>query len=372
MSTLTNYADRRLLEITDEAHRLAKARLDREQLANRPLGLTRREIEAYRLTAGITGACNGKKAGGVEMEASLALEKSLGKSLPETSFLVPLEVLAHLGRRDLNSAVGAQGGFLVGEEIVEVVPTRRAAAKVVKLGATEVGPLTNNALIPRFTAGGTITWHATEQTVGAESTPTLSQIALLPKTVSINFEWSRQWILQSAAEPIVQADVLDGINVVKDQVAAAGSGASGQPVGIVNTAGIGSVTGAAIAWSGILEFEQDVAEANVLHDEATGGYLATPAVRKLLKGREKAAGSGFIWEGHTMNGYPALASTNVPAANLIFGDWRQLLIAMWGVMEFRVNPYANFQAGIVGVQGICSMDIALRTPAAFSVATGVS
>jgi hypothetical protein len=50
---------------------------------------------------------------------------------------------------------------------------------------------------------------------------------------------------------------------------------------------------------------------------------------------------------------------------MIFGDWDQLLIAEWGVLELEVNPYANFQAGIIGVRSFMTCDVGLRYPGAF-------
>jgi len=44
----------------------------------------------------------------------------------------------------------------------------------------------------------------------------------------------------------------------------------------------------------------------------------------------------------------------------------------WGVLEVEVNPFANFQAGIIGVRAISSMDCGLRYAAAFSYASSIT
>ena len=67
-----------------------------------------------------------------------------------------------------------------------------------------------------------------------------------------------------------------------------------------------------------------------------------------------------------------MASNNVPSATMIFGDWSQMLMAEWGVLEVDINPFANFQAGIIGVRAMYSVDFGVRVPGAFSVATSIT
>jgi hypothetical protein len=85
-----------------------------------------------------------------------------------------------------------------------------------------------------------------------------------------------------------------------------GSGASGQPTGIIGTSGIGGVTGASITYAGILEFQTDVAGANVV--PASGGYVTTPPIAALLMARQRFSSTdtplwiGNIWDGAISKG----------------------------------------------------------------------
>jgi len=67
-----------------------------------------------------------------------------------------------------------------------------------------------------------------------------------------------------------------------------------------------------------------------------------------------------------------MSSNQMPSANLLFGDFGQVIIGEWGALEIEVNPFANFQAGISGVRAIYTVDIGVRIPAAFSLATSVT
>jgi hypothetical protein len=77
-----------------------------------------------------------------------------------------------------------------------------------------------------------------------------------------------------------------------------------------------------------------------------------------------------LWEGNLWNGqmagFPAMSSNQMASGTMLFGDWSQVVVGEWGVLEVEVNPYANFQAGIIGIRALVSMDVGLRYAAAFS------
>jgi hypothetical protein len=57
---------------------------------------------------------------------------------------------------------------------------------------------------------------------------------------------------------------------------------------------------------------------------------------------------------------------------MAFGDWSQVVIGEWGVLELDVNPYADFKAGIVGLRAFYSCDVAVRYAGAFSKAATIT
>jgi hypothetical protein len=57
----------------------------------------------------------------------------------------------------------------------------------------------------------------------------------------------------------------------------------------------------------------------------------------------------------------------------VVGDWSQLLLAQWGAGPvLEVDPYTSFKTGVVAMRVMFSVDVGVRSPAAFSVATGIS
>jgi HK97 family phage major capsid protein len=198
---------------------------------------------------------------------------------------------------------------------------------------------------------------------------------LSPKTVSAYTEFSRQLLLQSspAVDRFLTRILLSAVGVAIDVSVLNGSGASGQPLGIIGTPGIGSVTGTTLALAGVHEFQTDIGDALT----ATCGYATTRAVAKVLAERERLTGSGVsLWEGNlyegTLGGYRAMSSGNIPTDHLVFGDWPKILLASWGTLAIEVNPFAQFQNAILGMRCIHSLDVGVLRPAAFSVATAVT
>lgn len=363
------------------------------------LGMSKREVKQYSVLRAIGAVVdNNWKSAGLELEAHQEIQKRVGRTpKSNNSFFVPFDVQARgmdlsdeaierevarrvaraTGRRDLTVASGSGGGFLVATQNMGFVELLRNATVLYALGARRLGGLTDSITIPRQTSGGTAYWLSTEATAVTESQLVLGQIAMTPKTVGAYTEISRQLTLQANpdAETLVMADLAAQVAVDIDAKGINGSGASGQPTGLLNTSGTGSVTGTSIAYAGVIEFQTDVFGANAL--SGSSGYLTTGVVAGLLKQRVKWGSTASpLWDGRledgNVDGYRGMASNQVPAGFLIFGDFSQIVIAEWGVLEVDVNPFANFPAGILGVRAISSVDIAVRYPSAFSIASSVT
>lgn len=369
----------------------------------RNLGLSDQEVQRFSISRAIRALVTKDwKDAGFERDCHQATEKRLGEAKHD-GVLIPPDVLQRLMlpinrramyredpmgalalereilQRDLTVGVASAGGNLVQTSNLagSFIELLRARARVVQLGAIVLPGLRDSITIPKQTGAGSFFWLATEATAITEGNQTFGQVALSPKNGGAYTELSMQLLKQSnpAADMIVMTDLGKVCALAVDLAALNGSGAAGQPLGVIGTSGIGAVTGAALAWLGVVEFESDVSTANA--DVETMAYLTTPAVRGLLKAREKAASTGnFIWGGvlgdNRVNGYRGEVSTQVPAANMLFGDFSQIVIGEWGALEISMNPYANFPAGIVGIRAWVTVDVGVRQAGAFSLATGIT
>lgn len=378
--------------ITEDLLRIMEERGKNNPKSDAQIGLSQGEAKRYSLMQAIR-ACESKNwtHAGFELECSREIAKRLNTVPDPNKFYVPFEVqsLSYDGqrrslsgwtdtqRRDLTVASASGGGYLVGTENMSFIELLRNRSVAYRLGARRMSGLVGNITVPRQTAAATAYWLSTESTAVTESQPTFGQMALSPKTVGAYTEISRQLMLQSSpdAEGLVVGDLGAVCALALDVGALRGSGASGEPTGIVNTGGIGSVTGTSIAYAGILEFQTDVATANVR--PVAGGYATTPSVAALLMQRVKFTSTasplweGNVWDGQ-MSGFAAMSSNQMSSASMLFGDWSQLVIGEWGILQVEVNPYANFQAGIVGVRAMVTVDVGLRYAGAFSLATSIT
>ena len=385
-----------LLQVSND---LLKIFEERGKLNPRPasrLGLTAEETQRFSLLRAIQAcADNNWSKAGFELECSKAAAQKLGKVVDEKRFYVPFEVQqrsvqlpqerllemavrAALGKRDLTVATAGAGGFLVQTDNVGFIEMLRNRMLAFRIGVRRLSGLQGSVTIPRQSAAATAVWLANEASTATESQQTFVQVAMSPKTVAGYTEISRQLLLQSnpGAEGIVTDDLAQIIAVAGDLAVFEGSGAGGQPTGLSQTAGIGSVTGTSLAAGGVIEFQTDVASGNVV--PMSPAYVTTPAVAGLLMVRPELPSTGVtrLWKGNIFDGslfdLPAQTTNQVTAASMVFGDWQEIVVGEWGVLEVEVNPYANFQAGIIGVRAMYSMDVGVRRPFAFSRATSIT
>lgn len=363
------------------------------------IGLTSREVEGYSFTKAIlaqTDANYARREAGFELEASRAMAQKLGRA-PQGLF-VPIDVLRHQsrgqrGQRDLTVGAAAYGGNLVatdlqGDNFVEILRNR---AVLLNLGARTLGGLVGNVAIPSQVGPATASWLP-EGGAPIESQQTFGQVLLAPKTVGAYTDFSRRLLLQSSPniESLVRRDLAGALSVEIDRVAIAGSGTGNEPLGILNASGVGAVAvganGGSLTWSHILQLEEGLANANADVGDALG-YVTNYKVRRALKSTTKTTdgASGFIWSDEMrdangfgkLNGYPAAASNYVPSnltkgtgvglSAVIFGNWSDVLIGMWGGLDILADKFSLSTSGGTRVVALLDLDVAIRHVASFVV-----
>lgn len=344
------------------------------------IGMTDKEQREFSLLRAMSAAATGKwDKAGLEREVSEELEKRHGRAA--AGFFVPTDLIA----RAYSKGNAANGGNVIENDyredlFIELLRNRLAVAQ---LGATVLDGLVGDITIPKHLTGNTVQW-VDENGSATESNATFGQMSLKPKTVTANTELSRKFILQSSlsAEQFARSELLKAMMLGIDLAAINGKGTGNEPTGILNTAGIGAVeigaNGGAPEWKHIVALESAIAAANA--DIGDLAYITNARVRGLLKTKLKADGvSGYIWQdGATpLNGYRCAVSNQIPSnltkgtsANkcspLIFGNWSDLMIAHWGVLDVIVDPYTKSTAGAVRITTLQDVDIAVRHVESFA------
>jgi HK97 family phage major capsid protein len=340
------------------------------------LTLSPREVRDFSIHRALRAAYSGDwSKAGFERSVTLAL---IGDEPHESNrLIIPPQVLA----RDLVAGSGPAGGFLVETSARGVLDSLRPILATARLGASIITGLQSNVTYARNAGGLTITWQATESTQAVETDNfATGQIALTPKTATAFVEASRlfQLMTADAGEAMILRELRLGLATAVDAAAFTGTGASGQPTGILNIPGIGTFTGASINYAALLESQTDILSNNALSEGGRVAFVCRPAVASLLANRQGFnANSGPCWQGPlaegTVIGCPAMSTMQLPAATLLAGDFSQMLLAEWGSgVDIRVDPYSGFLAGRVGMAASISVDVSCGWPQAFSVATSVS
>lgn len=349
------------------------------------LDLSATEKRRYSLMRALRAAQNRSwKDAGLELECNKEISKRFQK-LPksDTSFFVPLDIMMRdlpTQKRDMTVAGVSGSNYLVStdNQAGSFIDLLRNTSVALRMGATRLSGLVGNVTIPKMTAGNTAYWLADETTQITESQPTIGQLSLAPKNVAALTELSHQLMQQSSpdAEQMILSSIARDIGLAIDVGILRGSGAAGQPTGIVNTAGIGSFTGTSLASAGVLNAQGDVAAANALFPGC--GYVTTPAVAELLMARPELPSTGTtrLWKGNMLEGsifdFPAMSSAQMSAATMLFGYWPSVVLAEWGVLELMTNPYSDFTRGLTAVRGWYTVDVGMRYPAAFSYASSIT
>lgn len=314
----------------------------------------------------------------VEQRASDEIAERIGRQ-PENGIFIPYaQLLAgelrekwQREQRDITKAT--TGADLVGTDLLprQFIELLRNETLVVRAGATIVDGLQGDVDIPRQAAAGVVTWLAAETTdLTTDTTFDTDKVSLTPKTVGVRHDISRRMLKQSSPgiEELVRNDIRATIGISIDSQAIVGDGTGGTPSGIIdNATGAVDLTGGA-TWADIVEFETDLDSANALRGRLA--YAVRPATAGTLKTTQKDAGSGlFLMDSNgQMNGYNVFVSNQIPATQpIIFGNFAELLIGMWGILDVQFDPFTLGDRGGVVLRGFQDIDVALRHNESFSV-----
>ncbi|ERY86337.1 phage major capsid protein, partial [Pseudomonas aeruginosa] len=242
--------------------------------------------------------------------------------------------------RQLEKKTPGKGGVLVDTDlrIDQFVDVLRNKALIGRLGARVLSGLQGDLAIPRKTSGTNFYW-LDEDNEPDESDFDFSTLSLTPKTIAGALAVTRRLRKQSSlsVEDLMRQDMIDGIAVAVDLAQLVGTGQNNQPLGLLNQPGIPGFTyDTRATWDHIVDLETGIAAANA--EAANMAYLTSPTQRGQAKKTQVFEGTGErIWHRGEVNGYRAEATNQVPSDAWIFGDWSQIITALWGVVDIKVD-----------------------------------
>jgi HK97 family phage major capsid protein len=356
--------------------------LSTKPLPTADIGMTDKEVRRYSIlkVARALADPSAYKDAGFELECSQAVAQKMGRIA--RGFMLPYDVQA---KRDLVVGTPTAGGNLVATDLLmgSFIQMLRNAMVIDRLGTRMLTGLVGNVAIPKQTGGSTIYWVA-ENTAPTESQQAIGQVTLSPKTAGGFTDIGRTLMNQTSldVENFVMSDLASNLGLGIQLAAIAGTGASNQPSGLltrITPSVIGGTNGLAPTWQHMIDLETNVAVANA--DVGTMSYLTNAKVRGKLKSTQKFAGTNGmpVWvDGATpVNGYNAAVTNGVPSnlvkgtsgavcSAILFGNFNDLMIGMWGATDLIRDPYANSTTGGVRIVALQDVDVNVRNTESFA------
>ena len=305
--------------------------------------------------------------------------------------------------KEISVGVDTGAGFLVPNENVRpMIELLRSRTVTMKLGAREINVVGSPVMIPKQTGLTTATWVGEGSAIPASDIG-IGQIEGRPRTLAAYSEMTNLLLelSQPAADAVIRDDFAAQLSRGLDLGALMGTGAGGQPLGIVNTTDVNIVTlGANPTYAQLADYPQQLRLADAfmgrmgwamspefygavetIDDEALPGHALMRRLLSVHSGGMLGGGAGLenapsnapstMTEllGYTVETSTQMESTVDSPGSAIFGNWEDLIFLAWGGMQLAASGEAGsvFQSDKTAIRGLCRRDVIVRNPESFCV-----
>ena len=306
------------------------------------------------------------------------------------------EVFSEMKEKAMSAGIDPAGGYVVPEQaITAVIEALKAKVVAYELGARDLAATGIPLTIPKLKTSATGYWVSENSTITASDLG-FEQINMTPKTVAGRVILSNLLLETSTptADSIIEQDLASQLGIAMDLGILDGAGAGGEPTGIMNTAGISSVTmqtlaagavgiGAAPSIGSMLEFVSDLDAANA--PTGTRGWALHPLMVSELRqmevdGAGKSVPLTAVNTSEGFNefflGFPFRVTTSMTAPtagpastkSALFGNWDDVMVARWGGLRLLAYDTSDdaFSKDQTHIRATMRCDVALRHPESFS------
>jgi HK97 family phage major capsid protein len=367
---------------------------------NAELGLSKREVKRFSLCRLlnhiIEPTARSADSAGFELEVVRAAADQQARTLNKSArgYLIPWEVLgANRAAETPGQTVGTfgDGGALVGTDRLDAqfIDLIRNRSAFLNSGLTMLSGLEGNVEIPKKLSSSQY-YFVGENADVTNSKLTFGLVNMIPRTMGVRVPISRRMLIQASPdiENLVRLDMAESVALGMDYTIGYGTGSNGQPLGIINTTGIGSVTFADGSdkafpaslgggthdcgdWADYVDLETALAANNL--DAGSMSYVMNSVVRGALKQTLKVsgdAGAGYIYtDAGTVNGYQTVISNQMQTNDVLFGNFADCVVGMWSGLDVVVDPYTQAASGQTILTVHQDFDVAVRRPQSFALGT---
>ena len=246
---------------------------------------------------------------------------------------------------------------------------------------------------PVATSGATVGWQATETgAVGAPSAYATTDRPMKPDhTLGAQMKVTRKALKQSgsALEQAVRRDLNSAIAVEMDKVAFLGTGADGQPLGVIAgaaTYGITETDVAALAdWAAFRSAVTAFMVANAANGPGAIRAMIRPELWDYLDGILIDGTATTEWDrltrhipagniAMTSNGLAAPAGDPLATSALLTttkNGVAPIFVGLWGGVDLIRDPYSDAASGGLRLTGLATMDVTVARPAQLRLLSGL-
>lgn len=210
--------------------------------------------------------------------------------------------------------------------------------------------------------------------------------------LGIQMRITRKTLKQSGAalEAAVRRDMANAMGVEMDKAVFLGTGADGQPLGVIAGAATYGITdtdfAGAASWTAFRQAVVRFMTANAAGSPSAVRMMIRPEVWSALDGAVFDSGSGVTeWDrltrniptgniAMTTNGLAAPAGTPLETTALLTtnaGGVAPIFVGAWGAVDVIRDPYSDAQSGGLRITALATMDLTVARPAQLEIVSGI-
>lgn len=338
-----------------------------KDVSARSLGMSEDEIGEYSLMRAIEAAAtkDWSKAG-LERQVSNALADVLKN--PARGFYVPHDLLV----RGMSKGDPAKGGAIVATDLRmdQFVDILRNKTVMASLGMKMLPGLVGDLDLPKKISGSNFHWLG-EGDPAQLSDFDLTTLAMSPKTIAGGIPVTRRLRKQASRsiEALIIDDLIEGLGVAIDLGILSGPGTENQLLGLLKQAlPFVEFDGPGLSFGKAVDMRTKVATFNAA--QGALAYLTSVTQAGIAQQTEKFAGTTgrTVWEDGKVNGYRAEDTNQMPDDTWLFGDFSQVVLGMWGVMDLQVDTATLAASDGLVLRVFQDVDAVVRNKSSFCLA----
>ena len=262
-----------------------------------------------------------------------------------------------------------------------------------RMGAQMISIDSGSVEWPVTTSAVTAGWQATETgAVGGPTAYATTDKALAPNnTLGVQMKITRKTLLQSgsALEQAVRRDMAGAIAAALDQAVFLGTGANGQPLGVIAGAATYGITETAVAaaatWAAFRAAVTRFMAANAAGSPGAVKLMLRPEVWAYMDGALITGTAVSEWDrmlanipagnvAMTTNGLAAPAGVPLASKALLTtaaGGVAPIFVGAWGAVDLIRDPFSDAASGGLRLTALATLDVTVARPAQLEVLTGV-